>query len=85
MDINYNYRADFSGQKISDVGIEKTLEVLRQTKGTTGKFGLGCAQWTGSRTNELMTFYVKECGENGYPNLEQCARAEANMLLILQW
>ncbi|MPM36752.1 hypothetical protein SDC9_83354 [bioreactor metagenome] len=79
MDENYSYRSDFSGKNISEVGVAKTLEVLRELEagGYQGKFGLGCVQWTGSRTMGLVECYIAVCGKEGYPTKEQCYQAES--------
>ncbi|NLL06084.1 MAG: peptidoglycan-binding protein [Clostridiaceae bacterium] len=79
MDSNYNYRSEFSGKNISEVGIEKTYNVLKELErnGYTGKFGLGSVQWTGSRTMGLINCYIEVCGKDGYPTKEQCLQAES--------
>lgn len=79
MDKYFNYKEDFSGNNISDVGITKTWELicdLENSKGM-GKFGLGCVQWTDNRTKELVNCYMEFCGENDYPTLEQCLQVES--------
>ena len=36
------------------------LNQLRKASWKKGKFGLGCVQWTGSRTYDLFKLYLKE-------------------------
>ncbi|QNU67820.1 LysM peptidoglycan-binding domain-containing protein [Ruminiclostridium herbifermentans] len=83
MDKNYDYRNVFSGKNISEVGIKKTYELLKELEkdGYKGKFGLGSIQWTGGRTMGLIECYIEICGENGYPTKEQCLKAEGLMVV----
>lgn len=79
IDKKYNYRSEFSGKNISEVGVAKTYALLQELEksGYEGKFGLGCVQWTGGRTMGLIDCYIEVCGENGYPTTEQCLQAES--------
>ncbi|WP_239617948.1 phage tail tip lysozyme [Cohnella mopanensis] len=83
MDKYHDYRKDYSGKNISEVGIEKTKELLDELEdeGYKGKFGLGCVQWTGERTMGLIDCYIKVCGEKGFPTKEQCIEAESMFIL----
>ena len=51
-----------------------------ETTGWQGKFGLGVAQWTGSRTKTLVQFYRKEAGTSNFITSEQVRKAEALMM-----
>ena len=93
MDKHYNYRNEFSGKNISEVGIKKTYDLLKELqKGNyKGKFGLGACQWTGSRTIDLIKCYIEECGleydahgnikSEYYPKAQECRRAENKMVV----
>ena len=93
MDKHYNYRNEFSGKNISEVGIKKTYDLLKELqKGNyKGKFGLGACQWTGSRTMDLIKCYIEECGleydahgnikSEYYPKAQECRRAENKMVV----
>lgn len=82
MDNNFNYRNEFSGKTISQVGIDKTVALQKKVvaSGYSGKFGLGMIQWTGSRTTGLLEAYDKYCTSN-YPTETDCAKAEANYIV----
>ena len=82
MDNNFNYRSEFSGKTISQVGINKAVALQEKVEncGFAGKFGLGMIQWTGSRTTGLLEAYEKYCSSN-YPTVEECAKAEANYIV----
>lgn len=82
MDNNFNYRSEFSGKTISQVGISKAVALQEKVVacGYAGKFGLGMIQWTGSRTTGLLEAYEKYCSSN-YPTQEECAKAEANYIV----
>lgn len=81
MDNTYGYRTAFSNQNIQQKGIEATEELLTDIKNDpNAMFGLGCVQWTGTRTMELIECYKEICGENKFPSMEQCCQAEALMI-----
>lgn len=82
MDNNFNYRNEFSGKTISQVGIDKAVALQKKVvaSGYSGKFGLGMIQWTGSRTTGLLEAYDKYCTSN-YPTETDCAKAEANYIV----
>lgn len=92
-DIDHNYRKEYSNKNITEVGIQKTYNLLKELQGKDykqGKFGLGACQWTGNRTMDLIKCYIEGCGleldENGnlkseyYPTPEQCRKAESKMI-----
>ncbi|SHH55223.1 hypothetical protein SAMN02744040_02326 [Tepidibacter thalassicus DSM 15285] len=62
--------------------MKKACKLIEDCKATNykGKFGLGCVQWTGSRTKNLIDCYVDECGEEGYPTREQYYKAESTLI-----
>ena len=88
---NTDYENLLSGKNISEVGIEETqaflddLDALVQNMSEEdkdlAKFGLGCIQWTGDRTKELLDCYREVCQGNNYPTAEQCMQAEARMFI----
>lgn len=82
MDEHFNYRKEFSGKSISDVGITKAIELQEKAKksGFKGKFGLGMIQWTGGRTSGLLDSYKKYC-KNDKPTAAECAKAEVNYMV----
>ena len=82
MDEHFNYRKEFSGKSISDVGITKTIELQKKAEksGFKGKFGLGMIQWTGKRTSGLLDSYKKYC-KNDKPTAAECAKAEVNYMV----
>lgn len=81
MDNNHNYRNQYSGKNIQQIGIAETESLLRSLEGTDGKFGLGSVQWTShGRAMHLMECYKKVCGSSNYPTQEQCLQAEALMI-----
>ena len=82
MDEHFNYRKEFSGKSISDVGITKAIELQEKAKksGFKGKFGLGMKQWTGGRTSGLLDSYKKYC-KSDKPTAAECAKAEVNYMV----
>jgi hypothetical protein len=82
VDEHFNYRSEFSGKNIIDVGIQKTKKLIGDCKSTNykGKFGLGCVQWTGSRTMDLINCYINVCENKLYPTKEQCYKAESKLI-----
>ena len=61
--------------------LSKILEELKKNKWLKGKFGLGCVQWTGSRTYDLFKIYQKECGYADIISLPQAISAEGKMVI----
>ena len=65
MDNLYSYRSKYSSKCVTDVSMKelsKLMEKLKADNWGKGKFGLGCVQWTGSRTYTLVQLYLTECG-----------------------
>ena len=84
MDQLYDYRNKYSGKIITEVSMNKLANVLTSLKMANwkkGKFGLGCVQWTGSRTYDLFKLYQKECSYSDRITLEQATAAEGKMVI----
>ena len=84
MDDLYSYRTKYSGKCVTDVSmseLSKLMEKLKAKNWKEGKFGLGCVQWTGSRTYSLVQLYLKECGNSNKITLEQATAAEGKMVI----
>jgi hypothetical protein len=84
MDNLYSYRTKYSGKCVTDVSmneLSKLMEKLKAKNWNEGKFGLGCVQWTGSRTYSLVQLYLKECGNSNKITLEQATAAEGKMVI----
>jgi hypothetical protein len=84
MDSLYSYRTKYSGKCVTDVSmseLSKLMEKLKAKNWKEGKFGLGCLQWTGSRTYSLVQLYLKECGNSNKITLEQATAAEGKMVI----
>lgn len=82
MNQHYNYRYTYAGKNITEVNLsdlESLLDELEAT-GWRGKFGLGVAQWAGSKTKTLVQFYRKEAGTSNSVTSEQARKAEALMM-----
>ena len=84
MDNEWSYRTKYSGKCIFNVSMRevgKMLEKLKSYEWKRGKFGLGCVQWTGSRTYTLFKLYEKECGYSDTITEDQATNAEGKMVL----
>jgi hypothetical protein len=84
MDSLYDYRNKYSGKCVTDVSmseLEKLMAKLKAKNWNEGKFGLGCVQWTGSRTYSLVQLYLKECGNRDKITLEEATAAEGKMII----
>jgi hypothetical protein len=84
MDNLYSYRSNYSGKCVTDVSMHKLnrmMEKLRSNNWEQGKFGLGCVQWTGERTYNLVQLYLKECGNSDTITLDQAISAEGKMII----
>ena len=84
MDQLYGYRTKYSGKNICEVSMNELgnlLNQLRKDGWNKGKFGLGCVQWTGSRTYDLYQIYKKECQGSDYISLDQATNAEGKMII----
>ena len=83
MDEKYNYNTKYSGQVVTKCSLselKKLLVSLGSSNYENGKFGLGCAQWTGARTKTLVDLYIKYANGNDRITLEQATEAEAEMI-----
>ena len=83
MDQNYSYRTKYSGKCVTDVSLSELsslMTTLANLNWEQGKFGLGCIQWTGSRTKTLVDLYVQYAGGNDKITLTQATKAEAKMI-----
>ena len=81
MDKKYNYQNLFSNRSICEVGLEKTIVLIGKIDGVNEQFGLGCVQWTGSRTKTLVEYYQAECGDDMILSRDECATAEGKLLI----
>ena len=84
MDDLYDYRNKYSGKCITDVSLGELYNLLlklKEDKWLKGKFGLGCVQWTGSRTFSLVEIYRAECGFKDKISLEKATVAEGKMII----
>ena len=84
MDEKYSYRSKYSGRLITEVNLQEVgtlLETLKKDNWKKGKFGLGCVQWTGSRTYNLYQLYDYECGGCTKINIQDATRAEGNLII----
>lgn len=83
MNDNYNYHIKYALKFIFDFSlfeIKALLEELEK-KNFTGRFGLGCVQWTGSRTLNLVNYYLKESGNREYITFDQACAAESKLII----
>ena len=84
LDNLYSYRTKYSGKCVTEVSmseLSKLMEKLKAKNWNEGKFGLGCVQWTGSRTYSLIQLYLKEYGNSNKFTLEQAISAEGKMVI----
>jgi len=84
MDDNYEYNNKYSGKIITEVNLQDVgtlLEKLKRDKWKKGKFGLGCVQWTESRTKDLWNLYNNECGSCTSINIQQATKAEGKLII----
>ena len=84
MDQLYDYRNKYSNKIITQVSMNaltKILEELKKNNWKKGKFGLGCIQWTGSRTYNLFKIYQKESNYRDIITLAQATAAEGKMVI----
>ena len=82
MDDNYEYSNKYSGKIITEVNLQEVgtlLDKLKRDKWKKGKFGLGCVQWTGSRTKDLWNLYNDECGSCTSITIQQATKAEGKL------
>jgi len=84
MDDNYKYREKYSGKIITQVSLRELgtlLDKLKKDNWKKGKFGLGCVQWTGSRTYDLYNVYNRECGNCDKITLSQATSSEGKLVI----
>lgn len=84
MDNLYNYGTKYSGKCITDVSLSelsKMMEKLKSKNYKEGKFSLGCIQWLGGRTYNLVQLYLQECGNKNKITLDQAISAEGKMII----
>ena len=84
MDELYDYRNKYSNKIITQVSMNELGNVLNQLRKASwkkGKFGLGCVQWTGSRTYDLFKLYLKENNYGDRITLDQATAAEGKMII----
>ena len=83
MDKNYSYRSKYSGKNVTSVSLSALYQMLvnLQKGGWKGKFGLGCAQWTGGRTKTLVEIYKNEAGGSDRITFSQASKAECRMII----
>ena len=84
MDTYYDYRNKYSGRIITNVSLRDVYSLLKKLKSDNwkkGKFGLGCVQWTGGRTYNLVETYNAECGNCDRITLDQATAAEGKMII----
>lgn len=84
MDDLYEYRSKYSGKYIyKGISLSELSSLMNQLKKDQykkGKFGLGCVQWTGGRTYNLVQVYVKVAAGSDTVTKDQAYRAEALMI-----
>lgn len=83
MDGEYDYARNFSGNNITKVSLVYLSQLMSQLESDNwnyGKFGLGCVQWTGSRTKTLVDIYLQYSDDGYFINLDQATKAEGKML-----
>ena len=83
MDKNFNYRKKYSGKNVTDVSLSElnTMLVTLKSRGWPGKFGLGCVQWTGGRTYNLVQVYRTCAGGRDRITFNEAAEAECKMII----
>lgn len=84
MDSIYDYRNKYSGKYIMNVSLKEVnrlVEKLKANSWNRGKFGLGCIQWTGSRTYTLVKTYLEVCNNCDKISLDQATEAEGKMVM----
>ena len=82
--LGYGYDEKYSSKCVTDVSLlelKNLLDKLEKDKWEKGKFGLGCFQWTGGRTKNLVNFYLKENDGKDKITIEQVISAETKFVL----
>lgn len=86
----FDYKNRFSNKYLHKKvgGIQPTLKETKElidacaATGYAAKFGLGCVQWTGSRTMNLVNHYIDLFGINADLVESDCLKAESTFMLI---
>ena len=84
MDDLHNYRNKYSGKKVTEVSLnelKKLVDLLKSQNWKKGKFGLGCIQWTGERTYELVKLYVSEAKGKDKITIDEATSAEGKLII----
>lgn len=73
---------EFSGKNITSKGLRATKTLIDACAKTnyTAKFGLGCVQWTGGRTMNLINCYLGLFNIDADIDLEDCYLAEGTFI-----
>ena len=79
----FGYSTTYSGQNLVSIGLRATKTLIEKCEGTgyAAKFGLGCVQWTGARTKNLIEYYIALYGIDTKLNKEMCYRAETKFMI----
>ena len=83
MNDNYSYLQKYSNKYIYDLSLSEIKALLEELEknGWKGKFGLGCVQWTGDRTLNLVNYYLKETGNKDEITFEQACSSESKLII----
>ena len=84
MDELHDYRKKYSGKKITEVSLKelkKLIDVLKIQNWKKGKFGLGCVQWTGERTYDLVKLYLNEAKGKDKISIDEATVAEGKLII----
>ncbi len=84
MDELYKYAEKYSGKIITEVSMNELNDVMNKLKADKwqkGKFGLGCIQWTGERTYELVKLYVNEAKGKDKITIDEATSAEGKLII----
>lgn len=83
MDENYDYRNKYSGQNVEGKSLSGLYSLICELEagGYEGKFGLGCIQWTGSRTKTLIETYMEVANGSDTISKADISKAEGLMMI----
>ena len=84
MDENEEYATKYSYKHIyEDISLFEVQNLLNKlAKGNfTGRFGIGCVQWTGVRSIPLINLYLEETGNTDKITFDQAASAESKLII----
>jgi len=84
MDEHYDYRNKYSGQNVAGKSLSELYALICELEagGYEGKFGLGCIQWTGSRTKTLIETYMEN--SNGKDTITKAEVSKAEGLMMIK-